>query len=457
MRAAFLLGGLAVLLLTAGCRYTKTPADLLMAPRPMPTNTALAAALKNILPLRAKLAVVTHEAANASILEFDGDGDGTKEAFVVFADETGTQHAMVLEQSAGSWRQRVTFAESSAYGVDVLRAEDLDRDGVPELMIGWNQFGEPQHILTLYHLSPDPRDISPPKPIAELPYDTMGIGDGNGDGSPEIGLINLQGIKMTATIGMYQFRGDNVSKIASAGLDGSVNGYIQVKLGKLAPGKFGIVTDAAIGSNSSTSTMLVWNAGKLIQVFPPPTSGDENVQTNANAVLSGDGNGDGMLEVHKLREAPGQSEGVPYSDLLWIEEYKQWNGSDDFAVVGSRYTDAASAYAIQIPPSWSEYTFRRPLVGGRSDIALDAYNETTGAREEILTVHVVPIGDWGSQEGKLQDEDSRYLELGRGSGLVYYAVWHDKLPDEQEQTGTSVQGTFPPDEAEMKRLFKQLQ
>ena len=94
---------------------------------------------------------------------------------------------MMLEQTAGGWRQRFTFAETSAYGVDVLRAADLDRDGQPELMIGWDQFGEPQHILTLYHISGDNADAKPPKPLAELPYDTMGIGDGNGDGNPEIG------------------------------------------------------------------------------------------------------------------------------------------------------------------------------------------------------------------------------------------------------------------------------
>ena len=226
---------------------------------------------------------------------------------------------------------------------------------------------------------------------------------------------------------MYRFRDGAVSKLVSAALDGSVNGYIQAKLGKIAPDRFGVVADAAIGSNSSTSTMLAWIDGKLIQVYPPRSSGDENVQTNANAVLSGDGNDDGILDIHALTEAPGQSDGVAYSDLLWIEDYKQWNGIDHFDLVGRRYTDPDGTYAIDLPLSWTGFTFRHPPEGGVSDIALDAYNEETGSREEQLAVRVVPLGGWNAEEGKLQEADSRYLELGRSDGLVYYAVWKNKL------------------------------
>ncbi|QHT59325.1 VCBS repeat-containing protein [Paenibacillus lycopersici] len=457
-RTALLLAGLAGLMAAAGCRYTTTPADLLLTPRSTPGNAALTEALHGLLPVTAKLAVVTHESSNASILQLDGDGDGRMEAFVVFADESGTTRVMVLEQSGTSWKRRFVFAESSAYGVDVLRVADLDRDGRPELMIGWNQFGEPQHMLTLYHMPPSEDYPTAPKPIAELPYDTMGIGDGNGDGNPEIGLVTLHRLKMTASIGLYQFREDKVSKVASALLDGSVNGYMQVTLGQLAPGKYGVTTDAAIGANSSISTMMVWSAGKLVRIYPPQTSSEDNVQTNANAVLSGDANGDGIIDVHVLREAPGQSEGVPYSGLLWIEEYRQWDGKNGFYLAGSRYYDSNGMYEIGIPLSWSGYTFRRPAGGGSGDIALDAYDVRTGEREEILTVRTVPLADWGSQEGKLQNADSRYLELGRGNGLVYFAVWHDRQPDDGPniETEAAKQGDFPPDEAEMKRLFKLL-
>ncbi|MFC4808775.1 FG-GAP-like repeat-containing protein [Paenibacillus sp. GCM10023250] len=455
IRKALLLGGLASLLLAAGCQYTTTPADLLIAPKPVPENAALTDALHTILPLQAKLSVVTHEDANSAILQLDGDGDGRKEAFVVFADESGTQRVMVLEQTSGGWRERFTFAETSTYGVDVLRAADLDGDGVPEVMIGWNQFGEPQHILTLYHIGRTAGQKGAPRPLAELPYDTMGIGDADGDGRPEIGLIQLQRLKLTAGIDIYRFADGEAAKLASAPLDGSVNAYLQVKLGQLAPGQYGVVGDAAIGTNSSTTTMLAWEDGALARIYPPKSPGDENVQTNANAVLSGDANGDGMLDIPQLTEAPGQADGVPYSDLLWIEVDKQWDGQGGFLTVARRYADAGNAYAIQIPDEWTGFTFRRPAGGGPSDIALDAYDEETGQRAEVLTVRAAALDAWDDREGELQADDVRYLKLGTADGLVYYAVWHDKLQEGGRLT-TAGPGSFPPDEAEMKRLFKLL-
>ncbi|WP_219835341.1 VCBS repeat-containing protein [Paenibacillus sp. R14(2021)] len=457
LRHALLAGGVFGLLLTAGCQYTATPADLLLAPRSTPENAALASALQDILPARAKLSVALQEHSNSAVLKLDADGDGEREAFVIFSDDTGTQHVMVLKQAAGgSWRQWFTFAESSVYGIDVLRTADLDRDGQPEVMIGWNQFGEPQHILTLYHVGKEGGSQDAPKPLAEMPYDTMGTGDGNGDGIPELALIQLQRAKISASLDIYQFRKDNAVKLTTAQLDGSVNAYIQVELGTIAPGRFGVVTDAAIGAHSSTTTMLAWQDGKLITVYPTKTTGDENVQTNAYTVLSGDGNGDGILDMDVLSEAPGQPDNVPYSGLLWIEEYRQWNGKDLFGVVGKRFT-AGGSYALYVPLSWTNFTFRHPIDGDTNDIALDAYDEETGKREEVLTVRGEPLGGWNEKEQVLQEDDSRYLELGRSNGVVYYAVWRDKLSKDAEEQGTrTAKGSFPPDEAEMKRLFKLL-
>ncbi|RAP74401.1 FG-GAP repeat domain-containing protein [Paenibacillus montanisoli] len=453
-RTALLLS----LLVLSGCQITATPADLLLNPRSTPENAALASAVRELLPPRAKLSLAMKEPANSAVIRMDADGDGKREAFVVYSDEGGAEHVMVLRGADGGWEQWFTFAESSNYGVDVLRTGDLDRDGKPELLIGWNQFGEPQHMLTLYHIDSAAQIMEPPKPLSELPYDTMGSGDADGDGDAELALIQLQRQELTASIGIYRFQGDQLGKIASTMLDGSVNEYLQVKLGKIAQNRYGVLADAAIGADASTTTMLAWQAEELVPIYPPEVSGDDKVQINANVQLSGDDNGDGILELHTLREAPGQSQGIAYSDLLWIEQHKQWNGNGGFDVVGERYVDAYRSYELQLPMSWSDYTFRKLTDGGADDVALDRYVEETNKREEILALRVIPVADWSEKEQLFQEEGRRYELLASGSGLVYVAVWRD-WPAKEEADGereASVKGVFPPDEAEMKRLFKLL-
>ncbi|SEP01697.1 VCBS repeat-containing protein [Paenibacillus sp. OV219] len=467
-RSALFLSGLLVLIVLSGCQFTATPADLLQGPRSSPDSAALAAAVQRELPARAKLSLALQESTNTAVLKMDADGDERLEAFVTYADEGANQHVMVLRNVNGTWRKWFIFAETSSYGIDVLRTADLDRDGQPELLIGWNQYGEPKHMLTLYHVAVRADEVNVPKPIAELPYDTMGIGDGQGDGRPELALIKLQRDKMQASIGIYQFAANQVQKVGAAELDGSVNDYLQVKLGKVSADRYGIVADASIGANSSTTTMLAWEAGKLVQVYPPRATGNDQVQINARTQLSGDRNGDGILDLTMLREAPGQSEGVAYSDLLWIEQYRQWDGLSYFSVVGQQYVDPGQTYAITIPRSWSNYTFSRLKDGSDGDAALDAYDPIKGLHKEVLALRVIPIADWSKEEHKLSEDGSRYLELDTRDGLVYVAIWNEKpAPDTDnsdsdsnsdgdEQKTRKLTGVFPPDEAEMKQLFRLL-
>ncbi|AZN39528.1 FG-GAP repeat domain-containing protein [Paenibacillus albus] len=469
-RSAFFLIGLLVFIVVSGCQFTATPADLLQGPRSTPDGAALTAAVQRELPARAKLSLAMQESSNTAVLKMDVDGDGQPEALVTYADEGSNQHVLVLRNVNGAWRKWFIFAETSSYGIDVLRTTDLDRDGEPELLIGWNQYGEPKHMLTLYHVPVNTDEVNVPKPIAELPYDTMGIGDGQGDGRPELALIKLQRDKMQASIGIYQFAANQVQKVGAAELDGSVNDYLQVRLGKVSPDRYGIIADASIGANSSTTTMLAWEAGKLVQVYPPRATGDDQVQINARTQLSGDRNGDDILDLTMLREAPGQSEGVAYSDLLWIEQYRQWDGHSYFSVVGQQYVDPNQTYAVTIPDSWSNYTFSRLKDGSDSDVALDAFDPVKGLHKEILALRVIPIAEWSKEEHQLNEDGSRYLELETQGGLVYVAIWNEMAAsgkdsadtesasdsDGDEQQARKLTGVFPPDEAEMKQLFKLL-
>ena len=182
--------GMVCLLLATGCQYTATPADLLLSPQDTPENAKLASAVREALPVRAKLALPEQDTSDTAVHKADIDGDGRQEAIVTFADDNDTQQVMVLKDKETGWGPWFTFAESSSYGIDVLRTVDLDHDGEPEVLIGWNQYGEPRHNLNVYHIDKDITGDKPPAPIAEITYDSLGIGDVDGDGKSEIVLIN---------------------------------------------------------------------------------------------------------------------------------------------------------------------------------------------------------------------------------------------------------------------------
>ncbi|BBH22636.1 hypothetical protein Back11_39810 [Paenibacillus baekrokdamisoli] len=421
-----------VLLAITGCQYTATPADLLLNPQSTPENAVLATAVREALPSRAKLALPVQEKSNSAVIKADIDGDGQQEAIVTFANNNDAQQVMVLRTNGkGGWKYWFTFAESSNYGIDVLRVVDLDNDGKPEILIGWNQYGEPEHLLNIYHVDSTYNGKEPLKPLKELSYDTMSQGDVDGDGKSELVLIRLNSQKMKASIHVFRFLGGAVIADATSPMDGSVNGYYNISIGKIAPKRYGIITDAVVGAHSSNTTMLLWDKGKLIKIYPTKQMNNPADENEMGALVGGDGNGDGILDIHVQREAPGQADGVPYSELVWIEQYKQWDGEGHFHVVGERYADYEQNYALRIPIGWKDYTFRHPKEGGKSDIAIDYYNAKTGKRVEVIVIRVVPLNDWEEKEKQLQDESNKYILLNQAGGMVYYAVW-DKLDQNDE-------------------------
>ena len=435
-----------VLLSLTGCQYTATPADLLLNPQSTPENAVLASAVRDALPSRAKLSLPVQEKSDSAVMKADIDGDGHLEALVTFINNNEAQQVMVLRSNnEGGWKYWFTFEESSNYGVDVLRVTDLDHDGKPEVLIGWNQYGEPEHLLNIYHIGPSYKGDIPLKPLKELAYDTMSQGDVDGDGKSELVLIRLNSEKRTASIHVFRFLGGAVLAAASAPMDGFVNGYYNIAIGKIALKRFGIITDAVVGAHSSNTTMLLWDKGKLLKIYPSAERVAQNEDNLMDALVAGDGNGDGILDIHVLREAPGQ-EGVPYSDLVWIEQYKQWDGEGHFRVVGERYADYEQNYALRIPSGWKDYTFQHPPGGGKSDIAIDYYQPETGKRIEVIVIHVLPLKDWDEREKQLQENSSEYVMLNQAAGMVYYAVW-DKLKDAQKVS------PLPPSEMAMKNLF----
>jgi hypothetical protein len=451
-----MLGSISLLILN-GCQYTATPADLLLNPRSTPDNAKLASAVRDALPPRAKLSLPDQGASDAAVNKADIDGDGRPEAIVTFVNDNDTQQVMVLKQtSGGGWKPWFTFAESSTYGIDLVRTIDLDHDGQPEVLIGWDQYGEPQHTLNIYHIEKGYNGVKPPVAIAEISYDTIGIGDADGDGKSELAVINLNRDQMKASIQVKRIAGNTVSEAASAPLNGAVNGYYNLVAGRIAPQRYGIIADAGVGAHSSYTVMLAWAGGKLIKIYPLPAASGEVTENNSRQTFGGDGNGDGILDINVTREAPGQKEGLPYSDLLWIEQYKQWDGAGRFKVVSERYVDSADGYELRFPIEWrGRYTIREISDDGDNEIAVDYYHRLSGRRAELFAVLPTPIADWSGKEKQLQGESRHYVILSKAEGFVYAAVWA-AAPSGWPEREVQEYRLMLPDESKLRKIFKLL-
>ncbi|MFC4102172.1 FG-GAP repeat domain-containing protein [Paenibacillus xanthanilyticus] len=433
---------------TAGCQYTMTPADLLTVPQAENGNTELAQAIRVALPPRAKL-TLADQSSLAAVRKADVDGDGSQEAIVTYVTDLDTEQVMVMraESSDGrkGWRKWFTLAESTGYGVDWLEVDDLDDDGRPELVVGWNEYDEPQHRLFIYTIDAG-ADLqqSPPVPLAELTYEQAKLGDVDGNGKSELVVIQHEREQMTASLHLYRVSAGQVKDELAAPIDGTVDGYYNLAVGQIAAGRYGVIMDGGIGAHSSLTNVLAWANGRLMRVYPPVT-GREEEQWNASSTFSGDGNGDGILDIETLVEAPGQPDDRSYADTLWIEERRQWDGSRKFDVVQQRYADYGQGYALRFPAGWygqvtvsrSEHT----LEGGVTieGTAFEYYEPKTKRRAPMFWVYAVPLKQWETLEQQWKTEGGAIRVLTKSAGMAYVVLereapraWDDDIRERFE-------------------------
>ncbi|MFB9324467.1 FG-GAP repeat domain-containing protein [Paenibacillus aurantiacus] len=424
------------LLTTAGCQYTMAPSDLLAVPQTENGNAELAQAIRVALPPRAKL-TLPDQTSLAAVRKADVDGDGHKEAIVTYVTDLDVEQVMVMRSGTSGgrqgWHKWFTLAESTGYGVDWLAVDDLDDDGRPEMVVGWNEYDEPQHRLFIYTIDADADLLqSPPVPLAELTYEQAKLGDMDGNGTAELVVIQHEREQMTASLHLYRVSEGKVKDELAAPIDGTVDGYYNLAVGQIAAGRYGVIMDGGIGAHSSLTNVLAWTNGRLMRVYPPVT-GREEEQWNASSTFSGDGNGDGILDIETLVEAPGQPDDRSYAETLWVEERRQWDGDRTFDVVQRRYADYAQGYALRFPESWyGQVTVSRLEqkleTGGVIDgTAFEYYEAKTKRRAPMFWLYAVPLKQWDALEQQWKTEGGAIEVLTKSAGMVY-AVLQREAP-----------------------------
>lgn len=442
------------LLAMTGCQYTATPADLLISARATPENAELAAAVRDALPPRAKLTVPDHDQSISAVRKVDIDGDGRQEALVTFMNDAEVKQLMVLKNKGDGWKLWFIFGESSNYGIDFFEAADLDGDGKLELLVGWNEFGDPEHALNIYRVDPDEVYHEPPKPIAEIEYSLARVGDVTGDGRTEVVLIRNDREQMKTTLYVYRMEQGNLRNVISVPLESGVNGYYNMAIGQVAVGRYGIVADAGVGAHSSMTTMLAWENGKLIKIFPRSAAGEAE-SGNFYSTISGDSNNDGILDIIMMREAPGQAEDIPYSETLWIEQRKQWDGGDNFDIISEQYSDYNKRYALKFPDRWrGKITLSRPesAENGQVLFSVLSASEKVTIMLPLLAIHSIPVKEWNTAEQAWQAKGAKYAEITQAAGLVYAVEWKEAREDwtDEEQL---LHAQMSPDIDEIKQMF----
>ena len=142
-------------LIMGGCNFLPEPTSLIQAPAKASAKSnvdqSLDAVAKRFLPKGADLSIPNGPIGTKSILTSDFNGDGHKEAVVLYQSKEAKNQvgAFVLSKKKENW-EKIFAKKGSGYEISWASAADITGDGKQELLLGWKVGSLAGNVLEVY-------------------------------------------------------------------------------------------------------------------------------------------------------------------------------------------------------------------------------------------------------------------------------------------------------------------
>jgi hypothetical protein len=452
MKKHWLYGFLLCTMLTTGCGLPDAPTDLLRAPAQDVNQETIAQAVMQFLPAGAHLTVPRRPEAASAIQLQDVDGDGQEEVITFYkTDKTDYEiGVLILAQADGQWNKATAFTGVGSE-LDYVQFADVTGDRVAEMLLGFSGGEELNRELSVYSLK-----SRQPVELLKQPYSGLDVGDLNGDAVPEIALLYHDRNELRSKAELYGARNGGVEKLAEREMDGAINGYDQVLIGKATPSKTGIFVDAGIGAHYAYTILLVWENGQLVDVLQ--TDKREDTPTfKPYPLLSEDINQDGIIEIGIHNQPPGTDELPTVDNIPWVASYYQWDGKAGLTFQEEHYQSYEHGYDFRIPDKWTgTYTIEMKKEADTVNIQFFYMNAESGKSAELLTLKTMPRQEWSKLEASLKLQKAVYTVLNTANQAVTVAI---QPTGTTELTGDDLQKyqQLLLTHDDIRKLFKRLQ
>ncbi|WP_139490574.1 VCBS repeat-containing protein [Brevibacillus dissolubilis] len=404
----------------AGCEVLASPNELIKAP-------ALDAGLKEVnqavmeyLPAGAKFAVPLTPREAGAVQQVDLDGDGRDEILAFYKKEPNLYQLglLVLTKGNSGWEKAADFTGA---GLDFhnVQTTDLTGDHHPELIVGMQAEEGMDRELTVYTMKG-----KRVQPLWKQTYANMAVGDLDGDAQAEIVLVQHDREQLTARAELYQMKNQQMTKQTETPLDGSVNLYTQVMIGKATPAKRGVFIDAGLGAHSAVTDLLFYEKGTLVNAFASNPDEGNSVTFKAYPLDSMDVNGDGIVEIGMQTE-PAGSEGQAMVEIPWIQSWYQWTDKGSLKLISENYADYYNGWEWKIPTQWiGHYTVKKQENATEKTVEFFYLDPSGVVRDSFLKLGIT-AKDPAKDEERGVRYDRTHIELGEKGGKVYWAEWEN--------------------------------
>lgn len=411
----------AALALLSGCAVFTEPSHLMKTPDAKGDQRTIYQAVIRALPSGAKLLAPSKPEKTSPIELRDLNGDGEEEviAFYKTNKEDYAIYTLVLRKEGDEWK-RIIAEQNMGQTLYYADYQDVTGDGKLNIIIGTGSEDSVEpNDLTVYELQGDKL-----KPILQRPYTEVAVGNLDEDKAEELVVFLHDREKMTAQAQVYKMKNGSYTIADTLQMDGTINGYEQVEIGRATREKWGVFVDVAIGAHSAYTDLLIMENGKLRNVFAAGRAEEIDGKTfKAYSVPSEDINHDGVMEIATLIEPPG-AEDIAMVNIPWITSWSRWDGKAGLIPIHENYNNYEIGFRVDFPSNWTNKVTVRTHEKENSGSVSFYY---TGQKDEagqlplLATIEYYARGVWKNKEKKLTEEGTPYIRLRNAGDYVFIA------------------------------------
>jgi len=434
---------LSLVFLFSGCslRFTALP-NLLRPPKLTGGYEGLQKAFESSVGKNFLLKTPISGEYRSAFIMYDVDNDGEDEAFVFYIQnkDQSTVRVHFMDSQNGRWTFHSDFPGmgSDVYSVSFA---DLNDDGSPELLVGWNLFDSKESkVLTVYQYNnaengPFINTLAREAFTAMLPVDL------DHDGSKEIFILapETTGTMHGAVGKLLKMINGSITDISTVMLDSKTISYVSLKkedLGTQVPIK--IYIDANAGSSSMITEIVYWDskAQKLVAPLYDEKKGANLVTKRYESIASQDINHDAIIEVPVqivLPDSGYASTELPSNDTrdtaqtdagaaqnLYLTKWVQFQGSSsqESKVVAYSSINYSDGYMFFYPDRWikDEENPQITIISNQKERRWTFFARENGKTgDELFNIWTLPADQWA------KSPNADYTLLKENGSVVYVA------------------------------------
>lgn len=401
---------LAVLLLLSGCGSTVGD-DLFRLPKPP----------KDFLKLQEKIDVLISGGGEYSPpvsgnfrqaqQTIDLTGNGVTEALVFMRFSGEKALRIYIYQLDNNDYKEMDIVSEDAENIDSIDYQDIDGDGLPEILVGWEVGNGTLKALSVYKLVDDHM-----VEVLSTNYTELIVFDIRNIGQNDILVLRHDEANFSGSVQPYYFENGEMLSYQPALMSKGVQAIRRIKSGFLKGGHPALYVASKLEQNTILTDIFTVRDGHFFNVSLNPETEISDETIRNTRVYASDVDLDGVIELPQVSPLPGYentSENIDY----W---YIKWRDYDAYGRINYKMTTYHShndGWFVRLPDDWIErFTVTSRIVSNTINSTTLAYINDFGMPIDVCVIYTLTSDNRATQA----TEDGRFY-LGEKTDAVFAA------------------------------------